>query len=411
MSRPDRDFDELVRRALHAAADSAQPADDGLDRIRARLTVPYPRPVATMVAGYCEVVSRARGGLQAVAAWPQADSDQASTRIPGPRRAQETLAAGLSREQDAGTPRRRPVPPDRPAWRRWLAPAACAVLVAVVAGGSMAVAHLMQGRQGPAWSRKLAATDRNEAAAWIAAQVGPSAVLGCDPAMCQALSRHGVPAGQLEKLPASLAGNVVVETPAVRRALGMRIVQVFGPRVTAGHARDATADYAPEIIASFGSGSARIDVRVIRPGGAAAYRAALARDVAVRRSAGRVLLETKQVRVAATARRQLLAGQVDARLLVTLADIAAIHPLAIVAFSDSGPGAGAAGPLRAVELTQTGHAIRAAEYLRDVRVLLQAQKPPYRSARLATLHRSGGQRLLRIQFQAPSPLGLLGPRL
>jgi hypothetical protein len=405
VSRPDREFDELVRRALRAAADSAPPRDDGLDRIRARLTAPYPRPVATMVAGYSEAVRRARGGLQAVAARPHADARLASKGIPLPRRAQETLGPGFGQESDGAGPRRLPVPSGRPAWRRWLAPAACAALVAVVAAGSMVVAHVMHGRQGPAWSRRLAATAGNAAVTWIAAQVSPSAVVACEPRMCLALRQHGVPAGELDQLPRGAGGqargNVVVVPPAARSEFPRLIRSVYAP--------GGMAAYAPEIIASFGSGGARINVRVIRPDGAKAYRAALKKDVAVRRSAARVLLETKQVRVAAGARQQLLAGRVDTRLLVTLADIAAIHPLAIVAFGDSGPGAGAGEPLRAVELTQTGHAIRAAEYLRDVRVLLRAQKPPYRSVRLSTLHRSAGRPVLWIQFQAPSPLGLLGP--
>jgi hypothetical protein len=407
VSQPDRDFDEVVRRALRAAADSARPADDGMDRIRARLTAPYPRPLATMVAGYCEVVGRLRGGLQAVTARPHADARLAGKRIPLPRRAQETLSPGLSQDDDRARPRRLPVPASRPAFRRWLAPAACAVVVAVIAAGSVVVAHVMQGRQGPAWSRRLATASGNAAAAWIAAQVSRSAVVACEPRMCLALRQDGVQAGELDRLPGSARGqargNVVVAPAVARGELGRLIRSVYAP--------GGMAAYAPDIIASFGSGGARINVRVIRPAGAAAYRAALAKDVTARKSAGRVLLETRQVQVAAGARRELLAGRVDTRLLVTLADIAAIHPLAILAFSDSGPGAGAGGPLRAVELTQTGHAIRATEYLRDVRVLLQAQKSPYRSVRLATLDRPAGRPVLRIQFQAPSPLGLLGPSL
>ena len=69
MSQRDRDYDEILRRALHASADSVEPAEDGLERIRARLTRPYPVPVAWMMAGYSEAARRALGGLQSVLTW------------------------------------------------------------------------------------------------------------------------------------------------------------------------------------------------------------------------------------------------------------------------------------------------------------------------------------------------------
>jgi hypothetical protein len=50
MNRGDRDYDELLRRALHEAADWLEPSDNGLDRIRARLTGPRSTPVAWMTA-------------------------------------------------------------------------------------------------------------------------------------------------------------------------------------------------------------------------------------------------------------------------------------------------------------------------------------------------------------------------
>jgi hypothetical protein len=45
------DHEERLRHALRAAADSVEPAADGLERIRARLTRPRPAVVAWMVAG------------------------------------------------------------------------------------------------------------------------------------------------------------------------------------------------------------------------------------------------------------------------------------------------------------------------------------------------------------------------
>jgi hypothetical protein len=40
MTSPDRDLEDLLRRALHAAVDSIEPASDGLDRIRGRAAAP-----------------------------------------------------------------------------------------------------------------------------------------------------------------------------------------------------------------------------------------------------------------------------------------------------------------------------------------------------------------------------------
>jgi hypothetical protein len=50
MNRSDRDYDELLRRALHEAVDWLEPSEDGLERIRARLKRPRSTPVAWMMA-------------------------------------------------------------------------------------------------------------------------------------------------------------------------------------------------------------------------------------------------------------------------------------------------------------------------------------------------------------------------
>jgi hypothetical protein len=79
-----------------------------------------------------------------------------------------------------------------PARRGWLAPAASAILVVSVAAGSVAVSRVMAGQQ-----RLSVAATSNRAAAWVAAQVSRSAMVSCDPVMCQALRAHGFPASAL----------------------------------------------------------------------------------------------------------------------------------------------------------------------------------------------------------------------
>ena len=172
----------------------------------------------------------------------------------------------------------------------------------------------------------------------MAGQASPDAIVACDPAMCAALEAHGVPAGRLLALtPARsdpLGSDLVVATAAVRGQFGARLAGV----------------YAPVTLASFGSGTARIDVRAVAPDGAAAYWAALAADVRARASAGAQLLRNRSIHVSAAARSALADGEVDPRLLVTLAALAHLHPLDIAGFGRPSPGASAGVPLRSADI-------------------------------------------------------------
>jgi hypothetical protein len=170
--------------------------------------------------------------------------------------------------------------------------------------------------------------------------------------------------------------------------------------------------YAPGILASFGSGSLRIDVRAVAPDGAAAYRAALAGDLAARRVVGRELLGNPHLRVSPAARAALRAGQVDSRLLTTLAVLAATTPanpgsVRVSAFGDSGPGAGQGMPLRSAQITVPSRAGLAR--LRGMIAFVRAQRPPYLPARALITTGAGGSPVLSVGFSAPSPAGLLQP--
>jgi hypothetical protein len=239
---------------------------------------------------------------------------------------------------------------------------------------------------------QAAVAARQEASAWVAAQVSHAVVVSCDPAMCAALQARGFPAGDLMTLgPAAndpLGSTVIVATAAVRSEFGSRLVTV----------------YAPTVIASFGSGSAQVDVRVYAPGGASAYLPALRADQLSRQRAGLQLLHNSRVSVTPAARQQLAAGQVDSRLLITIATLAGQGPVRILAFGDSGPGAATGTPLRAVTLGTPPGA--KSGYLPSVLALLRAQQPPY-LATSVTPGRLAGQEILQIEFAAPSPLGLL----
>jgi hypothetical protein len=240
---------------------------------------------------------------------------------------------------------------------------------------------------------QAAATARQQAATWVAAQISHSAVVSCDPAMCAALQAKGFPAGDLMTLgPAAsdpLGSAVIVATAAIRSEFGSRLTSV----------------YAPTVIASFGSGSAQVDVRVYAAGGAAAYLAALRADELSRRSDGSQLLRNSRVSAAPAARQQLAAGQVDSRLLITIATLSGQGPVSILAFGDSGQGASPGVPLRLAELASPPRA--KSGYLQSVVALLRAQQEPYLANSVTLTRLASGQEVVRVEFAAPSPLGLL----
>jgi hypothetical protein len=237
-----------------------------------------------------------------------------------------------------------------------------------------------------------ATVTRQQAALWVFQQVSSDAVVSCDPAMCSVLEQYGVPAGRLLTLRPGqtdpLGSDVVVATPAVRSEFGSRLATV----------------YAPVTLAVFGSGSTLIDIRAIAPDGAAAYSGALSADQRARKLAGEEMATNPRIAVGGTARRQLAAGRVDSRLLVTLTTLAAMHPVSIMRFGGS-PGTGTAPdvPLRSAD-------IAAATPAGVLRHFFNVQRPPYHAAGLEVLHTGPRGTVLRVMYPAPSPLGLLGTR-
>jgi hypothetical protein len=300
--------------------------------------------------------------------------------------------------------RRRRAPLGRLSRRRWaIALTALAVMALVVTGLTVA----FPGPAGPVPPAAQAgpvagslgrgagpAATGHTAAVWVAHQVSRDAIVGCDPGMCRLLQAQGFPPSNLLTLRAGAAGlrlcDVIVATQAVRHLLGGRLEQAN----------------APAVIAGFGSGAARVDVRAVAPGGAVAYRAALAADRAARRKAAAQLVTSPRIHAGSAARQALLTGQVDSRLLITLAALSVSYPVDVVAFGDSGPGASAGLPLRAMEISAAaGPASRPAE-LQRIRSLLLAQHGVFLPAHVSLARLASGA-ALRIEFGAPSPPGLL----
>lgn len=248
---------------------------------------------------------------------------------------------------------------------------------------------------GPPGQSSGAAAVGHAAAVWVAREVSRNAMVACDPGMCRVLRAQGFPAGNLFVMGAGAAGlpfsDVIVATQAVRNLVGSRLQR----------------EDAPAVIASFGSGDARIEVRVVAPGGAVAYRAALAADWAARRTAGAELVKSRRIHAGGGARLALLTGKVDSRVLITLAALAVSYPVKVVAFGDSAPGASAGVPIREMEIAGTGRpAYRLAE-LRRIRSFVLAQRSVFLPSRVSLVRPAAGSPKLRIVFSAPSPLGLL----
>ncbi|HMI24274.1 MAG TPA: hypothetical protein VK594_07285 [Streptosporangiaceae bacterium] len=337
----------------------------------------------------------AEAGLSAqlAAAHRQAAAYWLSRGVPSPETGyHQRKAAELTRV--AG-----PAPRPGPSLRRRgaaLALAAVSVVLAVEAGRALAAPHLAAAerpaRAAPAVPAVTAASaTRDQAAAWVAGQVSGGAILACDPAMCAALAQRGIPAGNLLVLgPGSgdpLGSAVVVETAAVRNIFGDRLAGV----------------YAPEVLARFGTGAARVDVRIVAPDGSAAYRRALAADIRARRAAGDQLLRSPRITVTPSARAALAAGQVDARLLITLAALAASEQVRIEGFVGRGPGESPGRALRTAEIAAP------AASARRMLAFIRAQRSPYLATRADLNPGTPGPDgyVLTIEFGAPAPLGML----
>jgi hypothetical protein len=298
--------------------------------------------------------------------------------------------------------------------RPWAGAAALAVVVLVAAGLAVALSrsgakapthdgasgreaagqHRTSGGANPVLS---AQATRSDAAAWIDQQVSRGTIVSCDPVMCSALLAHGFPAANLDSLrpsaPDPLASDMIAATAVLRSQFGSRLTSV----------------YAPITVASFGTGSAEVDVRVVAPDGSPAYMRQFRADLAARKAYGAQMLHNSKIVVAPTARRQLAGGMVDSRLLATISTAAHRgNPLRIVSFGAAAPGASSGVPVRSAVIASVASGTRASTAVLDrLRRFWLGQQAPYLPAITQIVPGASGQSALRIQFAAPSQLGLL----
>jgi len=193
--------------------------------------------------------------------------------------------------------------------------------------------------------------------------------------------------------------------PGSNDPLGSALVVATGPILAHFGSRLASV-YAPAVIASFGSKTARIDIRLVYPGGAVKYEADERAALPDRKTAGAQLLANSNIKASAAARAQLLSGDVDPRLPQLLAIMAGRHPVYIVDFAGQSPGGGPASLLRSVDLATVDGAahMTSSAYLGWMQTFIDAQRAQYHPS-VGQVTLDTGQTVLRIGFGAPSPLG------
>ena len=161
-----------------------------------------------------------------------------------------------------------------------------------------------------------------------AKQVSHDVTVSCDRVMCAALDAHGSPLRNLVVLGPTSRADLVPSVVLVEKAA---VRDMFGSSL-------ATA-WAPAVLASFGSGTAGITVRVIAPHGLLAYQNLLSADLAAgRRIAGDPRSRSRCRQAPAGLRPGRLAAAAGARVL-------AGSSRNIVKFWNTGPGASAGIPL------------------------------------------------------------------
>jgi serine/threonine protein kinase len=318
---------------------------------------------------------------------PQAEAPEPPQRIAGPSSKRDGAGDKAEHARRRGHVRRH--------WR------VTALLASIVLIGGAGGLGLILSRYGPsprpsASSQELAAeaAARTQAVTWILQQVSRATVVSCDAQVCADLTQRGFPS--VETLgPGStdpLGSTLIVATAAIRALFGSRLASV----------------YAPAVLASFGSGNARIEIRWIFPGGTSMYDAALGPDLNARKTQDAQLLTNSHVSVSAAARAQLRSGDIDPRLPMLIAAMTATYPVRIVDFGGQPPGGGPASLLCSMDLATNVSAahLGAHAYIRWMQGLADAQWAQYlpASSKLVTL--PAGQTVLRIEFDAPSPLSL-----
>lgn len=329
---------------------------------------------------------------------PRAASPEPAA-IPAPRRSNRNAAP------DAGTQPSAPPHPGGPATHRRRRPrrsrrATIAVLAVVaIAGGGVVVAL------GDSGSSAAEGSADSRAVAWTLVNLDPKATVLVPGAIGAALAAGGHDGSRLVAYGDGPSDSVVEPLCCgfliVRAAIG-------APEALPGAVEAAYDRSLP--MAAFVDGRQRTEVRRIAGGTPVQIAASVAAERATLAGAGRELLAGDRLQPSPAARNLLLAGRVDARVVMALVGIVGRHRISVSDFP-SGPGEdGADVPRRTMEIDRIdGEPVTAgSEAVRSVTSYLDGQISPYRPARAQPATRADGT-VLAVAFPAPSPIGLLTP--
>jgi hypothetical protein len=270
-------------------------------------------------------------------------------------------------------------------------------VVAVAAAGSVAAVMITSKGTPPAGHPAAAASSaaRTAAVNWVVGQVDKKTVVSCDQTTCAALVSSGYPPNNLRDLGSTsslTASGVVVVTPAAQHLFGSSLVTAW----------------APAALATFGSGASAVSVRAVAPKGAAMYEKAVSKDLAERKGSEPALTQVKNITMSRGAAQDLDAGRIDGRLMEAIANAAAVQAIDIVDFGNVGSGASEDVPLRYADLATANPvaAMGTAAYVQSLRVGMDTGLGA-RPDRTQLLTLPGGQKVLRVEFLAPTPFGVL----
>jgi hypothetical protein len=184
-------------------------------------------------------------------------------------------------------------------------------------------------------------TPTQQAETWVTANIAANTPLCADPALADELGKSGFTAVSSCRPHDWGNGNrFVVSTPDIRAAIAGSLAAAVGQGTSLP-------------VAVFGSGPARVEVRMVVPGAQAALSARIARDMHERALAAAALLHNPRVTVTAGARTALQRGQLDMRAATLLALLAARTPVRIDTIIIRQPEATAGRPARSVTVSVT----------------------------------------------------------
>jgi hypothetical protein len=265
---------------------------------------------------------------------------------------------------------------------------------------------------GPGWFVRIRAAFAEPAAdpvalteSWVSANLPVDARIVADASVVAALAHSGTPAWQMfdyHRLDALRTADLaadwkaygfVVSTPALRTGLD--------PDGQTRRALDGSV-----VVASFGAGPGRVEVREIEAAPAAAVASRVAAQMSASRDAGRQLLTSTTIRLSPDAAQQVVSGTVDGRLLAMLVGLGGQHALTVGGFSDPDPGGLFASRLRQVSvLVVDGTLVRnQSAQVTAVMNWLAAQSGPFRPSAVAV---RGSQLLIRFRIPGPDDAGVL----